>query len=139
MFPSLSATEWISVISFSLSLAALLARFLTKQGNVTAKLHLLTTVIVLAIVSGGVATVNSLSWAANVDALAERIYVVIGNQEKTTEQVLLELGPVEGKSFAAALALLQTRHRIESRVDQATLYKDRQVLVRLWRAVPEQE
>jgi len=137
MFSGLSPTEWISVISFSLSLAALLARFLTKRHKVTAKLHLLTTVVVLAIVSGAVETVNSLIWAANVDAVAERIYVAIGNQEKTTEQVLLELGPVEAKSFAAALASLQTQHLIESRVDKAVLYRDQQVLVRLWRAVPE--
>lgn len=137
MFSGLSPTEWISVISFSLSLATLLARFLTKRDKVTAKLHLLTTVLVLAIVSGAVATANSLIWAANVDAVAKRIYVAIGNQEKTTEQVLLELGPVEAKSFAAALASLQTRHLIESRVDTATLYKNQKVLVRLWRAIPE--
>lgn len=137
MFPGLSPTEWVTVVSFSLSLAALIARFLTKQDKVTAKLYLLTTVVVLAIVSGAVATANSLIWAANVDAVAERIYIAIGNQEKTTEQVLLELGPVEAKSFAEALVLLQKRHLIESRVDQATLYRNRQVLVRLWRAVPE--
>jgi len=137
MFPGLSPIEWISIASFALSLAALLARFLTKRDKVTAKSHLLTTVVVLAIVSGAIATVNWLSWAANVDALAERIYTAVGNQEKTTEQILLELGPVEGKSFATALALLQTRRRLESRVDQATLFKDRKVLVRLWRALPK--
>lgn len=137
MFPGLSPTEWVTVISFSLSLAALIARFLTKRDKGTAKLYLLTTVVVLAIVSGAVATANSLIWAASVDAVAERIYITIGNQERTTEQVLLELGPVEAKSFTEAFVLLQKRHLIESRVHQATLYRDRQVLVRLWRAVPE--
>ena len=137
MFPGLSPIEWISIASFALSLAALLARFLTKRDKVTAKAHLLTTVVVLAIASGAIATMNWLSWAADVDALADRIYRAVGNQEKTTEQILLELGPVEGKSFATALALLQTRRHLESRVDQATLSKNRQVLVRIWRALPK--
>ncbi len=137
MFPGLSPIEWISVASFSLSLAALLVRFITRCDKVSAKSHLLTAVVVLAIISGGLATVDSLQKAAKLDALAERIYIAIGNQEKTTDQLLLELGPLEDKSFSAAFALLQTRHRVESRVDQAALYRDRQVTVRLWRAVPE--
>ena len=137
MLPGLSLIEWISVASFSLSLAALLTRFITRGDKVSAKAHLLTAVVVLAIASGALATVNSLQRAANVDALAERIYIAIGNQEKTTDQLLIELGPLEDKSFSAALALLQVRHRVENRVEQAALYKDRQVSVRLWRAVPE--
>lgn len=137
MFPDLSPIEWISVASFSLSMAALLARFLTRVDKVSAKSHLLTAVVVLAIVSGTLGTVNLLRRAANVDALAERIYIAIGNQEKTTDQLLMELSPIEDKSFAAAFVLLQKKHRIESRDEQATLYRDRQVSVRLWRAVPE--
>ena len=137
MFRTLSPTEWISVISLSLGLAALLVRFLIGEERATAKLHLLITVIVLVAVSGTVAAANSLIWATTVNALTGRIYHVIGNQEKTTEQILLELGPVEAKSFAAALDLLQERHRVESRVAQATLSGDRQALVRLWRALPE--
>lgn len=137
MFSGLSLIEWISVASFSLSLAAMLARFITGDDKVSAKSHLLTAVVILAISSGAFATINSFQKAANVNALAERIYIAIGNQEKTTDQLLIELGPLESKSFSEALALLQARHRVESRVEQASLYRDRQVFVRLWRAVPE--
>jgi hypothetical protein len=137
MFSGLSPIEWISVTSFSLSLAAMLARFITRDEKVSAKSHLLTAVVILAISSGALATINSLQKAADVDALAERIYIAIGNQEKTTDQILIELGPLEVKSFSAALALLQARHRIESSVEKASLYRNRQVFVRLWRALPK--
>ena len=137
MLSTLSPLEWISLASFSLSLAALLARFITSSDKVSAKSHLLTTVVVLAIMSCTLAMVDSLQRAARIESLAERIYIAIGNQEKTTDQLLIELGPLEEKSFSAALALLQARHRLDNRVEQAFLYKDRQVFVRLWRAVPE--
>lgn len=136
MFPDLSPIEWVSVTSLSLSMAALLARFLTKN-NVSAKAHLLTAVAVLAIVSAGLSVASTFRRSAEVNALAESIYIAIGNQEKTTEQLLLELGARDDRSFAAAVDLLKTRHRLESRIEQATFNKDRQVTVRLWRAVSE--
>ena len=137
MFQNLSPIEWISVASFSLSLAALLARFITKDDKVSAKSHLLTTVAVLAILSCALATVNSLQRSASVAALAEDIYIAIGNQEKTTDQLLIELGTPENKIFSASLALLKAQHRIDSNVEDAVSDRHRQVKVRLWRAVPE--
>lgn len=133
----LSPIEWVSVASFSLSLAALLVRFFTKREKVSAKSHLLATFVIMTIISGILATANSLQKATNVHTLAERIYVTIGNQEKSTDQLIIELGSPEDKAFSSALALLQSQHRVESRLEQATLYKDREVAVRLWRALPE--
>lgn len=137
MIWDLSPIEWVSAASFSLGFAALLVRLATNRTNVSARSHLLATVVVLVFVSGALATANSLQKAANIAHLAERIYVAIGNQEKTTDQLIVELGPLEDKAFSAALALLQDRHRVDSRIEEANLYKDRQVYVRLWRALPE--
>lgn len=136
MLPDLTSIEWLSVISFSVSLAALLTRFLTKKEKVSAKAHLLTAVAVFAIVSAGLATIYSLRRGAEVAALADSIYLAIGNQEKTTDQLMLEIGAKDDKNFTAALALLKSRRLLDSRLEQVSLYKDRMIWVRIWRAIP---
>lgn len=137
MFPDLLPVEWVSVTSLSLSLAALLARFLTRKDNVSAKMHLLAAVVVLAIVSAALSVAFTLRRSAEASALAESIYIEIGNQEKTTDQLLVELEIHDYRNFAAAFELLKIRHRLASRIEQATFDNDRQVTVRLWRAIPE--
>jgi len=137
MFPGLSPMEWVSVASFSLSLGALLARSLTKSANASTRAHLLAAVVLLAVTSGAVGTANSLRRVARVEALADRIYVAIGNQEKTTDQLLIELGALEEKSFSAAMGLLEARNRIDSRVEEVPFHRGRPLFVRLWRGIPE--
>ena len=137
MFSELSPIEWITVISFSLSLATIIAELSIKKKKTHVKSRLLVAFIIFAILAGTLATINALHKASNVDAMAEKIYVALGNQEKTIDQLLIELGPLDDQYFSSALAQLKSKNRIDSQVEKASLDNDRKVFVRLWRALPE--
>ena len=134
MVPDLTAIEWVSVSSLSLSLAALLARFLTKVDKVSAKAHLLTAVAVLAILSAVVASAHSFKKASDIAALSAQIYAALGNQQKTTDQLIVELGLQKELNFSAALETLREKHAIESEVGQTPIL-GRPNAVRVWRAL----
>lgn len=138
MLPDLTALEWVSVTSLSLSLAALLARFFTKDDKVSARVHLLTAAVVLALLSAGLGAVYSIRRASEIAALSAEIYTALGNQQKTTDQLLVEIGPQKEVHFNAAIAHLRAEHRIESEVDQVAVRGGRLNAVRLWRALPSQ-
>lgn len=133
MLPDLSPTEWLSVASFSLGLGALVLRFFVKDPS--AKAHLSTAVLLLAVISVGINAIQSGRRANDVQRLGERIVLVLGNQEKTADQVVIELNYPDMKVFTSALVLLENEARIESRVVDATLTKEQKVPVRVWRAL----
>jgi hypothetical protein len=139
MLPDLTAIEWISVSSLSLSLAALLARFIAKEDKVSARMHLLTAGVVLAMLSAGVATAASFRRASEIATISADIYLALGNQQKTTDQLVVELGPQKELSFNAALAQLKAHKRIEAEVDQVAIRGGRPNAVRLWRALPDRQ
>jgi hypothetical protein len=135
MLPDLTALEWVSVTSLSLSLGMLLARFFTKDDKVSARLHLLTAAVVLALLSASLGAVYSFRRASEIAALSAEIYTALGNQQKTTDQLLVELGPQKEVNLNAAIAHLKAVHRIESEVDQVAVRGGRPNAVRLWRAL----
>ena len=133
MLPDLTPTEWISIFSFSLSLAALALRFFIDQPS--AKAQLLTAVLILAVLSVGITAIYSVRRATEVSKLANQLVSVLGNQEKTADQIVVDLNYPDMKLFASALSLLQVERRADSRIEQLPLSKERQVPVRLWRAL----
>jgi hypothetical protein len=135
MLPDLTAMEWVSVTSLSLSLSALVARFLTKDEKISARAHLLSAVVVLALLSAALGSIYSFKRAAEIAALADEIYFVLGNQQKTTDQILVELGPQKEANFTAAIAALRSKHAIESEVEQIQIHSSRPNAVRVWRAL----
>lgn len=138
MLPDLTAIEWVSVISLSLSLAALVARFFTKDKNVSAKTHLLTAVVVLSVLSGVLGSIHSVTRASEMAALSSEIYSILGNQQKTTDQILVELGPQKETNFTAAIASMKKKRLIESEVDHLQIRGGRPNAIRLWRALATQ-
>lgn len=135
MLPDLTAMEWVSVTSLSLSLSALAARFLTKDEKVSARAHLLSAVVTLSLLSAALGSIYSFKRAAETAALAEEIYFVLGNQQKTTDQILVELGLQKESNFTAAIAALRSKHIIESEVEQIQIHGGRPNAVRVWRAL----
>ena len=133
MLPDFSPTEWFSAASLSLSLSALLLGIFVE--NPTAKQRLLAACSMLAILSAGVAVLQSARSAAEIGDMAEQVVVALGNQEKTSEQLLVELGGPDRKTFALALDLLRKRQRIDSRIEQVQISKERTTAIRLWRAL----
>lgn len=138
MLPDLTAIEWVSVASFSLSLAALLARFFTRGDKVSARVHLLTAAVVLALLSASLGVVYSIRRASEIVALSGEIYAALGNQQKTVDQLVVELGPQKELNLNAAIAYLRAEHRIESEVDQVVIRGGHPNAVRLWRAILSQ-
>lgn len=136
MIPDLSPTEWVSIASFSLGLGALVARFFTKHPS--AKEHLTTAALIFVIASVAVTTSQSMLRARDATRLAERIVFSIGNQEKTTDQVQVELNFPDPKLFASAMAMLEREGKTVSRVIEVQLPTRQVAPLRLWRVNPTQ-
>jgi hypothetical protein len=131
MIPNLSPTEWLSIGSFSLGFGAVLARLFVNNPSV--KAHLSTAVLILAIIAISINTIQSAKHAREVQQLSNRILSVLGNQEKTADQIVIDLNYQDFKAVTLALASLEDAGSVESRVVEAEVTTKFKVSVRLWR------
>ena len=103
--------------------------------KVSARAHLLVAVVVLALVSAGVGTAYAVRRGTEVSRLSTNIYAALGNQQKTSDQLLIELGPQTEVLFNAAFAQLKSQKKIESEIEHVSVHGNQPNAVRLWRAL----
>ena len=132
MLPDLTPVEWLSIASFSLALGGFVLRFFVS--NPSAKAHLAAAALLLAVVALGINVLDSARRAHEVKQLSGRIIEILGDGEKTLDQVLIELNSPDLKTLAKAFALLDSEDRLDNRLEEVHLTRQQTVQVRLWRA-----
>jgi hypothetical protein len=132
MLPDLTPIEWLSIAGFSLALGT----FVLSCINLTpsAKARLVAASLSFAIVALGINIVQSVGRAHEVRQLSGRIIEILGNGEKTLDQVQIDLNNPDLKMFVRAFALLDSEGRIDNRLVEVHLTRQQTVQVRLWRA-----
>jgi hypothetical protein len=134
MWLDLAPTELMALGSFSLVLGGLLLRLIVTTPS--AKEHLTAAALVFTVLTLGLITFHSARRAEDVRQISERIVVVLGNSEKTFDQVLAEVRTPGLRRFSAAFEFLETKGRLDSRLEPVQLTPRQTIQVRLWRVVP---
>lgn len=132
MLPDLTSLEWLSIASFSLALGGLVLHFFVSKPS--AKSHLAAAALTLAVVALGINVLQSARDTHEVKQLSGRIIEILGDGEKTFDQILIELNSPDLKTSAKAFALLDSEGKLDNRLEEVRLTRQQTVQVRLWRA-----
>jgi hypothetical protein len=131
MLPDLTPVEWLTVAGFCLALGGFLLRlFISDQ---SAKMHLAVAVLLLIVIVLGISMFYSARLAHETKEMSSRIIEILGNSEKTLDQVQIEMNNPDRKIFARAVALLDSEDRLDNCLEEVHLTRQQTVQVRLWR------
>ena len=112
---TLRPTELVSIASFSLGLATLVLRFWIERPS--AKQQSYIAAIVFFMLSGSILIFQEAQRANQVGAMRLQIVEILGNQEKTVDQLRSEMNTPDPVNFAEAFSQLQDQHFIDHRIE----------------------
>jgi hypothetical protein len=123
----------LSIGSFSLGLGTLVMRFFVAP---SAKEYLVVAAVIFFVAASAIAIGDWNHRAREVTRLSTQIVAVIGNGEKTRDQVAAEVGETDSNLFSAAFDQLRVQGELDSRLATVSLTPQQTIVIRLWYARP---
>ena len=121
----------LPIASFALAVGTLVSKY--RQDRRGAKSHFLTALIIFLVLgTGATATTTWLEWS-RLNSLSDEVVNIIGNEQKTYDEILAQVRRPERSSLYRALDHLESQERIGAEV-RAIINKadDRVSSVRLY-------
>lgn len=109
---------YLPIASFALAVGTLVARFAERSSG--ARPHLITALLVFLVLSLAATGVATFVERGRIHSLADEIISVIGNRQKTYDEILFETRSSRGASVAVAIELLERHRRIGSEITTLT-------------------